>query len=574
MRAQQHDPSTRDIIHYLETREVRGVESPDARKKFIAKCTHNYTVRTEYYLPALYYIPQLNPHHPLPPQHVMPYARLVIPASFRKQLMEAYHDSPFGGHLGISKTFAKLSARYWWPSIYKDVDDHVHECKRCQLSKRQRWQAEVAQPPYYEPVVPFETIAIDYAGPFVTSYEYKYILVVVDTFSRYAITIPTMNTDAGTTARALVHEVFARHGCPKAVLSDNGSHFNNAVIRDICKQLGIKKLWTSPYRPQSNGRAERFIGTLKTVLRTFCGDPNAEASLQQHQRDWLVYLQPATFAYNTAPSESTGFTPYFTLFGRVPRMPGDFADLERADPDVEMTETARVEEYAADLHSTLVDTHKTIHGIFSLENLQRARENLKHATIHVYQPGDLVYRSLPNVAIGKGPFSRPFEGPFVIVNRIGMVTYEIRHAERPNARTEIVHVTRLKRYVSNTTADKDPGGDATVKVDDDSTAQHMHRAKEVARTARNAGSDAADTNTTNKRTSHRKRAPQTTKTPTPHTVHPSRAASLRSTVPSLTPINTRSAGTEFRPNYSERLHDLRSQSGMIPQRWYSLPPLT
>ena len=91
----------------------------------------------------------------------------------------------------------------------------------------------------------------------------KNVLVIVDHFTRYVQAYVTRNQTAGTTARVLYNEYFSVFGFPKRLMSDQGTGFTSKVIAAMCSLLGIEKIRTTPYHPQSNGSAERVHQMLR-----------------------------------------------------------------------------------------------------------------------------------------------------------------------------------------------------------------------------------------------------------------------------------------------------------------------
>ena len=114
---------------------------------------------------------------------------------------------------------------------------------------------------------PIELVHVDYVGMEVTvstqeKLVVKNVLVVVDHFTQYVQAYVTRNQTAGTTARVLYNEYFSVFGFPQKLMSDQGTRFTSKVITVMCSLLGIEKIRTTPYHPQSNGSAERVHQTL------------------------------------------------------------------------------------------------------------------------------------------------------------------------------------------------------------------------------------------------------------------------------------------------------------------------
>ncbi|CAG2248609.1 unnamed protein product [Mytilus edulis] len=159
---------------------------------------------------------------------------------------------------------------------------------------------------------PFRKISMDIIGPLErTKKGNKYVLTVVDEATRYPEAFPLKNTEAKTIADALIL-MFSRVGIPQTILTDQGSNFKSQLLADLYEILGARGCTTSPYRPQSNGRCERFNGTLKSMLKKLCTESAEE---------WDELVPYALFAYREVPHEETGFSPFELLYGWPVRGP-------------------------------------------------------------------------------------------------------------------------------------------------------------------------------------------------------------------------------------------------------------
>ena len=110
------------------------------------------------------------------------------------------------------------------------------------------------------PVVgePFQRIAMDIVGPLPrTSRGNRFILVLSDYATRYPEALPMRTITAVRVAEALV-EIFARHGLPEEILTDQGKNFTSALLGELYKLIGTKALRTTPHHPQMDGLVERF----------------------------------------------------------------------------------------------------------------------------------------------------------------------------------------------------------------------------------------------------------------------------------------------------------------------------
>ena len=143
--------------------------------------------------------------------------------------------------------------------------------------------------------------------------EYENILVIIDHFTKFAQAYPVKNQKAVTTAK-LVLDFIRRYGFPEKFHSDQGQNFVGKVMKNLYKLTGIKQTTTTPYHPMGNGLSERFNHTLLSMVGTLTSEK---------KKAWPKYLPDLVMAYNSSTHDSTGFSPYFLIFGRQPRLPVD-----------------------------------------------------------------------------------------------------------------------------------------------------------------------------------------------------------------------------------------------------------
>ena len=199
--------------------------------------------------------------------------QLVVPASLRDKVLKMAHDCIMSGHQGIKRTYERVTAHFFWPGVHGDV---VRYCKSCDICQRTIAKGKVAKVlldkmPLIE--TPFQRVAIDLVGPIAarTDSGYRYILTMVDYATRYPEAVPLKDIETETVAEALV-TMFTRVGIPEEVLSDQGSQFMSAVMKEVSRLLSLTQLVTTPYHPMCNGLVERFNETLKAMLKRMCSE--------------------------------------------------------------------------------------------------------------------------------------------------------------------------------------------------------------------------------------------------------------------------------------------------------------
>ena len=135
------------------------------------------------------------------------------------------------------------------------------------------------------------------------------IIVVTDHFTKYSQAHPTQNQTTKTTPKVLFEIYFIQF--PKRLHSDQGRNFESRTIAELCKIAGIQKR-TTPYHVMGNGLAERFNSTLMSMLET----------LEPSQKwNWKSHIGSCVHAYNCTKHKTTGFSPFYLMFGHHPRIP-------------------------------------------------------------------------------------------------------------------------------------------------------------------------------------------------------------------------------------------------------------
>ena len=183
--------------------------------------------------------------------------RVIVPEKLRGKVLGELHEV----HPGTSRMKALARSYVWWPGIDKDIEGMVRDCVTCAANQRNPVGASLHAWEY--PAGPWERIHIDFAGPL----DGKMYLVVVDAYSKWLDVEMMSSSKAGPTI-AKLRRLFAVHGLPHVVVSDNGPNFASEEFKLFLKKNGIRQMFTAPYHPASNGQVERMVRTFKESFKT------------------------------------------------------------------------------------------------------------------------------------------------------------------------------------------------------------------------------------------------------------------------------------------------------------------
>ena len=352
---------------------------------------------------------------------------MVLPKDFRSKVMEMAHEG--SGHLGARKVKSLLRQRFTWPGMGVDIIAHTRSCKVCQLCSKPKSK----KAPMMERRVmtePFEVMAFDLVGPLPKGKGgCQYILTAICMGSRWPEAIPLRTITARAVATGMV-EIFARTGVPLQLLTDQGSQFLSSLVSHLshlCKDLGIDRIRTAPYHPETNGVVERMHGTLKPML----------SKASQLGLDWVSQLPFALFALRSAPNRDSSFSPYQLVYGHRVRTPLDILHQGWADLSFEELDT---EEWSSWLVDRLEVWHATQRERMLEAGGKRKVQFDKGTVDRQLQKGDKVLCRIPGCV---GKLEEAWHGPYVVEEKVGVVNYKVKVGR---GKAKILHVNNLKKY--------------------------------------------------------------------------------------------------------------------------------
>jgi hypothetical protein len=357
----------------------------------------------------------------------------VIKTTELETTLHNLHSNILSGHFGIEGTYNRARSRYYWPNLYKSIAEYIKSCDTCQ-----RQGAPIPHEELHPIQVgkPFDRVGIDIVGPLsITGSGNRYIVVATEYLTKWPEARALVDTKATTIAKFIYEEIICRHGCPKVLLSDQGTPFCNELVDSLCKMLTIRHRLSSAYHPQTNGLTERFNKTLCNTLAKYVSD---------YDDTWDTFLNAALIAYRTVPNHTTKHTPFKLLYGREAVLPIDLqhGSYEESDEPMEKQLQRHIDYITEDLQQIRAEAQR---------NIGKAQESQKKYHDKKVKPekfdiGDkvLLYESAKAKVHGD-KFREKWKGPFYIHNISAPGAYKLRTMEDKIVK-RTVNTDRLKRY--------------------------------------------------------------------------------------------------------------------------------
>lgn len=231
---------------------------------------------------------------------------LVVPPQLVGAVLRFVHGSRANGHYGLRQTEARVRGQYLWPSWRRDIRMKIARCVPCTAETAAR-PVQGASMEVYHPCRRFQQVAVDVLTITQRTLAGNInVLVMIDTFTRFARAVPIPDERAETVARKILDEWVAIFGAMETFLSDRGPNFIGKVVSNMAERLGTKPVTTSPFHPQANGCVERWNRTLPQDIACF---------VCTRQDYWDLHVSLACLMYNTGIHEAAQVSPFEAMFG-------------------------------------------------------------------------------------------------------------------------------------------------------------------------------------------------------------------------------------------------------------------
>ncbi|CAB0039040.1 unnamed protein product [Trichogramma brassicae] len=305
--------------------------------------------------------------------------------------------------------------------MYHDVHEFVRICDTCQRYKPAQTgpQGLMGKRVFEEP---WTVVAMDCMEFPKSKAQNKYLIVMIDLFTRWVEIRPVRRATAKAVISALEELVVFRWGTPEVLITDNGTEFINKDVAKTLEEFGIHHTTIPPYCARTNP-TERANRTIKTTIKSYVGADH---------RNWDLHVHELRYTINTAVQSSTRVSPAFLNFGRHPRRANTF----RSEVEHRKINDWRIDE------SVWLHRVKRINAIYDIVADHVEKAHARQAKYYNegrkdvrFEVGDLVLRKAHYLSSGPVSFSKKlaqeYDGPFKVAEVLSPTVYVL---EMPNSR--------------------------------------------------------------------------------------------------------------------------------------------
>lgn len=338
--------------------------------------------------------------------------KLYIPADHRDAILRECHDEPLASHGGIYKTKNRVSDSFYWPNMTTDIENYVSKCETCKAVKAPNAQQRA---PMGKPRIvnkPFRMISIDFQGPLPRSKSgNKWLLVVVDQFTKFVLLNPLREATAKATITFLTNQVFMRFGTPEIIILDNGSQLKSGKFYEMLEKYQIRPWYTALYHPQSNP-TEAANATIKNAIKSYIkSDCN--------HNEWDRHLSEIECALNSSTHTQTKVPPFTALFGCKINVSGsEYKNL------VDVNADSFVRDFSSVQSKIILNLEKAYNTTKKRYDLRTRNRNLN--------VGDIVWRRNFKISNAVDGYSQKLGHRYIksnIIEKIGSNTYKLKDTE-------------------------------------------------------------------------------------------------------------------------------------------------
>lgn len=367
--------------------------------------------------------------------------RLCVPERQREFILEETHENPLEtAHAGPEKLWQRLSQKFYWSWMKKDILEFCNSCDVCQKTKPSNFNRYGYLIPNPIPSRPYESVSMDFIVNLPWSGEFNAIYVVVDRLSKHANFIPTTTgVNAEEFGYMFVKNIVSKFGLSESIVTDRDPRWTSDFWKAVASHLKTKMALSSSHHPQHDGQTEVVNKTLETMLRAYTAE---------NKESWAEWIHLLEFAYNSNVHSSTGCSPYFLLYGFNPTTPVDFIAGRTAPGAVGYGLKDSASNFL-----TKMEMHRgsTRRAIAKAQDEQARYYNRGRRSVPEFKKGDRVLLNphslewLESKGLGK-KLTQRWIGPFEVIQKINPKVYRLRMSSKYPG-SPVFNIDHLKKYV-------------------------------------------------------------------------------------------------------------------------------
>ncbi|GFS59606.1 transposon Tf2-11 polyprotein [Trichonephila clavipes] len=293
---------------------------------------------------------------------------LVIPDEMQHHFIKNAHDK---GHFSVKRTLEHIKNKYFIPQLQSKIEKYISNCVTCILKNKKSGKQEGFLHPLVKDDIPLNTYHIDHLGPLATSSKnYKFILAVIDSFTKFVWLYPTKTTSTSEVIKKLDIQK-TTFGNPRFLITDRGTTFTSDEFHTYCSEQKITLHHITTGLPRANGQVERINRTIIPVLSKMSEDDPTK---------WFKHVPSLQEVLNSTFQRSINTTPFELLFGTQINNKTDLRIQQLIDEQLQLEFNENRE--------LLRKAAKT--QILKVQNENKKSYNLRRKSPYLYSVKDLV----------------------------------------------------------------------------------------------------------------------------------------------------------------------------------------
>lgn len=226
-----------------------------------------------------------------------------VPKGHRLSLLRVFHDEH--EHIGADKTYDLILKHFWFPGLKQFVRKYTSHCLICISKKRVPRAPRQPITSWEKSDIPFNTVHVDVLGPLPESNGYKFVFVLVDSFTKFCLLYPIYRQDASELKRVF-NSAMSLFGTPKLIVCDRGRMFEASAFTSWISEMGCEIHYITPEMHHSNGQVERYVRTVLNMIRVESNSKNCT---------WSDSLCKIQLVLNITKQKTTQYSALYLLIG-------------------------------------------------------------------------------------------------------------------------------------------------------------------------------------------------------------------------------------------------------------------